>query len=180
MISAVASQEAAMRVRAKEANLATKKANEILLAFKKLDAQRELEADAAIAGRPAVLHCAVLCCAVLCCAVLTVTTHGMLLHTGKTHHANDCNKSAKAFHVAVLPVLQLCLSVPVVMQHMLSRRLSWQRKESAGKQKERQPRKPDGRPCVTTWSTTSCRSVPFVPFVACRLRLQGSIFDSLF
>ena len=64
-----------MRVRAKEANLATKKANEILLAFKKLDAQRELEADAAIAGRPAVLHCAALRCAVLCYAVLTVTTH---------------------------------------------------------------------------------------------------------
>ncbi len=74
-----------MRARAKQANLETKKANEILLAFKKLDAQRELEADAAIAGqyaalccaalccavlRCAVLRCAVLCCAVLCCAVL--------------------------------------------------------------------------------------------------------------
>ena len=104
----------------------------------------------------------------------------MLLHTGKTYHTNGCNKSAKAFHVAVLPVLQLCLSVPVVMQHMLSRRLSWQRKESTEKQKGRQPRKPDGRPCVTTWSTTSCRSVLFFPCVACRLRLQGSIFDSLF
>lgn len=44
-------QEAAMRARAKQANLETKKANEILLAFKKLDAQRELEADAAIAGQ---------------------------------------------------------------------------------------------------------------------------------
>lgn len=43
-------QEAAMRARAKQANLETKKANEILLAFKQLDAQRELEADAAIAG----------------------------------------------------------------------------------------------------------------------------------
>lgn len=50
-----------MRARAKQANLETKKANEILLAFKKLDAQRELEADAAIAGQ-----CAALCCAVLC------------------------------------------------------------------------------------------------------------------
>ncbi len=59
-----------MRARAKQANLETKKANEILLAFKKLDAQRELEADAAIAGQCAVLCCAVLCCAVLCCAVL--------------------------------------------------------------------------------------------------------------
>ena len=39
-----------MRARAKQANLETKKANEILLAFKRLDAQRELEADAAIAG----------------------------------------------------------------------------------------------------------------------------------
>lgn len=48
-------QEAAMRARAKQANLETKKANEILLSFKKLDAQRELEADAAIEG--------VLCCA---------------------------------------------------------------------------------------------------------------------
>ncbi len=63
-------QEAAMRARAKQANLETKKANEILLAFKKLDAQRELEADAAIAGQCAALCCAVLCCAVLCCAVL--------------------------------------------------------------------------------------------------------------
>ncbi|DBA90152.1 hypothetical protein WJX77_003574 [Trebouxia sp. C0004] len=43
-------KEAAMRARAKQANLETKKANEILLAFKKLDAQRELEADAAIAA----------------------------------------------------------------------------------------------------------------------------------
>ena len=67
-----------MRARAKQANLETKKANEILLAFKKLDAQRELEADAAIAGqyaalRCAVLRCAVLCCAVLCCVVLCST-----------------------------------------------------------------------------------------------------------
>ena len=54
-----------MRARAKQANLETKQANEILLSFKKLDAQRELEADAAIEG---VLCCAVLCCAVLCCA----------------------------------------------------------------------------------------------------------------
>ena len=46
-----------MRARAKQANLETKKANEILLSFKKLDAQRELEADAAIEG--------VLCFAVL-------------------------------------------------------------------------------------------------------------------
>ena len=56
-----------MRARAKQANLETKKANDILLSFKKLDAQQELEADAAIEG---VLCCAVLCCAVLCCAVL--------------------------------------------------------------------------------------------------------------
>ena len=67
-----------MRARAKQANLETKKANEILLAFKKLDAQRELETDAAIAGqyaalRCAVLRCAVLCCAVLCCVVLCST-----------------------------------------------------------------------------------------------------------
>ena len=46
----VSVQEAAMRARAKQANLETKKANEILLSFKKLDAQRELEADAAIEG----------------------------------------------------------------------------------------------------------------------------------
>ena len=64
-----------MRARAKQANLETKKANEILLAFKKLDAQRELEADAAIAGQRAVLCCAMLCsaqldCAVLCCPLL--------------------------------------------------------------------------------------------------------------
>lgn len=64
-----------MRARAKQANLESKKANEILLAFKKLDAQRELEADAAIAGQCAVLCCALLCCALvdltlLCCAVL--------------------------------------------------------------------------------------------------------------
>lgn len=45
-------QEAAMRARAKQANLETKKANEILLGFKKLDKQRELEADAAIEGEP--------------------------------------------------------------------------------------------------------------------------------
>ena len=63
----VSVQEAAMRARAKQANLETKKANEILLSFKKLDAQRELEADAAIEG---VLCCAVLCCAVLCFAVV--------------------------------------------------------------------------------------------------------------
>ena len=56
-----------MRARAKQANLETKKANEILLGFKKLDKQRELEADAAIEG---VLCCAVLCWAVLCCAAL--------------------------------------------------------------------------------------------------------------
>lgn len=43
-------QEAAMRARARQANLETKKANEILLGFKKLDKQRELEADAAIEG----------------------------------------------------------------------------------------------------------------------------------
>ena len=68
-------QEAAMRARAKQADLETKKANEILLSFKKLDAQREIEADAAIEGATlccAVLCCAVLCCAVLCCAVLAV------------------------------------------------------------------------------------------------------------
>ncbi len=59
-----------MRARAKQANLETKKANEILLAFKKLDAQRELEADAAIAGEPAVLRCAALREGLLCCAVL--------------------------------------------------------------------------------------------------------------
>ena len=61
-----------MRARAKQANLETKKANEILLSFKKLDAQRELEADAAIEGMAccAVLSCAVLCCAALRCAVL--------------------------------------------------------------------------------------------------------------
>ena len=53
-----------MRARAQRANLETKKANEILLSFKKLDAQRELEADAAIEG-------------VLCCAVLySFTVHG--------------------------------------------------------------------------------------------------------
>ena len=72
-------QEAAMRARAKQANLETKKANDILLSFKKLDAQRELEADAAIESAPccavlwlgcAVVCCGVLCCAVLCCAVL--------------------------------------------------------------------------------------------------------------
>ncbi len=57
-----------MRARAKQANLESKKANEILLAFKKLDAQRELEADAAIAGQ-----CAVLCCALLCCALVDLT-----------------------------------------------------------------------------------------------------------
>ena len=61
-----------MRARAKQANLETKKANEILLSFKKLDAQRELEADAAIEGMAccAVLSCAVLCCAALWCYVL--------------------------------------------------------------------------------------------------------------
>ena len=59
----VSVQEAAMRARAKQANLETKKANEILLSFKKLDAQRELEADAAIEGMAC---CAVLSCAVLC------------------------------------------------------------------------------------------------------------------
>jgi len=77
-------QEAAMRARAKQANLETKKANEILLAFKKLDAQRELEADAAIAGQCAVLCCAVLCCAVLCsawlgCDVLFLPAHQAVL-----------------------------------------------------------------------------------------------------
>ena len=68
----VSVQEAAIRARAKQANLETKKANEILQSFKRLDAQRELEADAAIEGGLccAVLCCAVLCCAVLCCAVL--------------------------------------------------------------------------------------------------------------
>ncbi len=62
-----------MRARAKQANLETKKANEILLAFKKLDAQRELEADAAIAGQCAALRCAALCSALLCSALLNLT-----------------------------------------------------------------------------------------------------------
>ena len=55
-----------MRARAKQANLDTKKANEILLSFKKLDAQRELEADATIEGMAAVRCCAMLYCAMRC------------------------------------------------------------------------------------------------------------------
>ena len=62
-----------MRARAQQANLETKKANEILLSFKKLDAQRELEADAAIEG---VLCCFVLC--VSCCASLSCAALGVL------------------------------------------------------------------------------------------------------
>ena len=81
-----------MRARAKQANLETKKANEILLAFKKLDAQRELEADAAIAGqyaalRCAALRCAVLCCAVMCCAVLCSVWLGRAVHHAVLCHA---------------------------------------------------------------------------------------------
>jgi len=88
-------QEAAMRARAKQANLESKKANEILLAFKKLDAQRELEADAAIAGQCAVLCCAVLCCALvdltlLCCAVLCLAGLCCSVSPCSVHHAMPC------------------------------------------------------------------------------------------
>ena len=76
-----------MRARAKQANLETKKANEILLAFKKLDAQRELEADAAIAGQYAALRCAALRCAVLCCAVLCSVWLGRAVHHAVLCHA---------------------------------------------------------------------------------------------
>ena len=47
-----------------------------------------------------------------------------------------------------------------VMQRMLLRRLSWQRRESVEKRRGRQPRRPGAKPCVTTWSTTSFRCFP--------------------
>ena len=68
-----------MRARAKQANLETRKANEILLSFKKLDAQRELEADAAIEGVMSILCLRFAVLAALCYAVLGLPCAGAAL-----------------------------------------------------------------------------------------------------
>ena len=69
-----------------------------------------------------------------------------------------------------------CQDCDGVMQRMLPRKLSWQRRGSAEKRRGRQPKRPGAKPCATTWNTASSRlGGPFafpgclspLPFLLC-------------